>query len=170
MWPFQRNRKKKQTEPSSPEGSSQVLSVLHPDDVKSLGRLPNEAIAGLINRNLNTGDKISVEQFRPNPVFIRFMHNVIKLFGPDDPELQQAAVQQREGWIYIIDLRTPAGPHGRVPPEDIIGAFEVKNDQIIRNSYNINDKHLVFSEHGLVQLSPFLHKTFIRELKRLKAS
>jgi hypothetical protein len=169
MWPFQRNRKKKQTELSSPEDSFQVLSVLHPDDVKSLGRLPNEAIAGLINRNLSTGDRISVEQFRPNPVFIRFMHDVIKSFGPDDPELQQAAVQQRKGWIYIIDLRTPEGPQGRVPPEDIIGGFEVKNGRIVRDSYSINDKHLVFSEHGLVQLSPFLHKALTRELKRLKA-
>ena len=170
MWPFQRNRKKKQTEPSSPEDSSQVLSILHPDDVNSLGGLPNEAIAGLISSNLKTEGKISVGQFRPNPAFIRFMHNVIKLFGPDDPELQQAAIQQREGWIYIIDLRTPEGPQGRVPPEDIIGAFEVKGGQIIRDSYSTNDKHVVFSEHGLVQLSPFFHKAFIRELKRLKAS
>lgn len=170
MWPFQRNRKKKQTESSLPVDSSQVLSILHPDDVKSLGGLPNEGIAGSISRNLKVEGKISVGQFRPNPVFIRFMHHVIKLFGPDDPELQQAAVQQREGWIYIIDLRTPEGPQGRVPPEDIIGAFEVKSGQIIRDSYSINDKHLVFSEHGLVQLSPFLHKVLIRELKRLKAS
>ena len=31
-------------------------------------------------------------------------------------------------------------------------------------------KALLFSEYGLVQLSPFFHKAFIRELKRLKGS
>ena len=170
MWPFKRSKRKKQTEPSSPEDSFQVLSVLQPDDVESLGGLPDEAIAGLINSNPNTDDKISVEQVRPNPAFIHFMHDVIKMFGPDDPELQQAAMEQKEGWVYIIDLRTPEGPSGRVPPEDIIGAFEVKLGQIIRDSYRANDKHLVFSEHGLVQLPPFLSEALIRELKRLKVS
>ncbi len=72
--------------------------------------------------------------------------------------------------MYIVDLRTPEGPEGRVPPEGIIGAFEMKNGEIVRDSYSGNDNHLVFSAHGLVQLPPFLHEALIRELKRLKVS
>lgn len=168
MWPFRRSKKDELPEQSAPEDTMHVLSVLPPDDVTALGGLPNEAIAGLIARELKTGEKIAREHVRPNPAFIRFMHQVIQTFGPDDPALQAAAAQQQDGWLYIIDLRTPEGPQGRVPPEDIIGAFEVQHGQLIRDSYWANDNHLVYSAHGLVRLPPFLHAALIRELKRLK--
>jgi hypothetical protein len=188
MWPFQRKKKKRHTEPSAAEalspvpnrgwvywqktaeGDFQVLSVLQPDDVQALGGLPDEAVVGSIGGNLGAGDEIPVGQFRPNRAFVTFMHQVIETFGPDDPELLQAAAQQGEGWLYIIDLRTPEGPQGRVPSEDIVGAFEVRSGQIIKDSYGTNDKHVVFSEHGLVQLPPSLQAALIRELKLLKIS
>src|SRR5215471_14730430 len=61
---------------------------------------------------------------------------------------------------------TPEGPMGRVPPEDIVGAFAVKGGQLC--AYQPNDKHLVFSKNGLVQLPPSLAEIHVRELKRLK--
>jgi hypothetical protein len=183
MWPFRRKQKKYEplaAEDLSPvpnrgwvywqktaEGDFQVLSVLQPDDVQALGGLPGEAVVGSIGGDLGAGGEIPLEQFRPNPAFIRFMHQVIETFGPDDPELLQAAAQQREGWLYIIDLRTSEGPQGRVPPEDIVGAFEVSSGQIIEDSYGANDNYVALSEHGLVRLSPFLQAALIRELKLL---
>jgi hypothetical protein len=183
MWPFRQKKKKYEpltAEHLSPipnggwvywqktaEGDFQVLSVLQPDDVQALGGLPGEAVVGSIGGDLGAGGEIPLEQFRPNPAFIRFMHQVIETFGPDDPELLQAAAQQREGWLYIIDLRTSEGPQGRVPPEDIVGAFEVSSGQIIEDSYGANDNYVALSEHGLVRLSPFLQAALIRELKLL---
>lgn len=155
--------------PSGSENQMQVLSILSPDDIKAIGTLPKEAIAGLIKNDPHNRDKFLPEQFQVNQDFVRFMHHVIKTFGVDDPALKAGALQQQNGWMYIIDLRTPDGPQGRVPPEDIIGAFEVKQGQLVQDSYWANEKHLVFSAYGLVRLPPFLRDALIREFKRLKS-
>ncbi len=152
---------------SESQANEQVLSLLSPDDVRAIGGLRDEAIAGVIERDPKAKGKILPQQFHPNPPFVQFMHTVIKIFGPHDPALQTAAAQQQESWIYIIDIRTPDGTPGRVPPEDIVGAFEVKTGHIIKESYSANQKHIIFSDNGLVQLLPFLQETLIRELKRL---
>jgi hypothetical protein len=168
MWPFRNNKKQEQPKQSPPEDTRHIISVISPDDIASLGRLPNEAIAGFLVREPNAGEKLAPEHVRPNPVFIEFMHQVIRRSGPDDPQLQAAAKQQQAGWLYIIDLRTPEGPQGRVPPEDIIGAFQVQSGRVIPESYWANEKHQVYSEHGLVRLPSFFQEAFIRELRRSK--
>lgn len=94
------------------------------------------------------------------------MHHVIQIAGPKDPGLQAAAAEQGDGWVYIIDLRTPEGPQGRVPPEDIIGGFEVRSGQIVIESYWANDGHRVLTENGLVQVPPWARDAFMRELAR----
>ena len=158
MWPS----RQKQAANSSDDGiqgeAQRVLSILTPREVASLGGLPGEGVAGIMD-----GDVSSVEAFRPNQVFIDFMHQVIRTAGPKDSVLRAAAVQQKNGWVYIIDLRTPEGPMGNVPPEDIIGAFEVQSGQVIAESYWRNPEHRVFTKHGLVQLPPTLRKAFVLE-------
>jgi hypothetical protein len=66
--------------------------------------------------------------------------------------------------VYTIDLRTIEGPQGRVPPDDIIGAFEVRLGQIVAGSYWSNENYRAFTSNGLVQLPPSLRKAFLREL------
>lgn len=150
----------------------QVLTVLSPEDQAAIGGIPTEAIAGLIGsaaehpETLVTGEGISVHEFQPNPVFSEFMHYVIRTFGPLDAELRQAARQQENGSVGVIDMRTPEGPMGRVPLEDIIGIFAVADGKL--GVYHSNDKHLVFTANGLVQLPPSLRQVHIRELKRLQ--
>jgi hypothetical protein len=46
------------------------------------------------------------------------MHEVIREAGLKDGGLQAAAAGQTQGWVYVIDLRTPDGPQGRVPGLD----------------------------------------------------
>ncbi|MBA3533566.1 MAG: hypothetical protein H0T73_16730 [Ardenticatenales bacterium] len=124
--------------------------MLSPEDIASLGNLPREAIAGFLLQDPDVGEQLAPEHVRLNPAFIQFMHQVIQRFGPDDPSLQVAAKQQQDGWLYII------------------GAFQVQRGQIARNTYWANEKHLLYSEHGLVRLPSFLHEALVRELKQLK--
>lgn len=165
MWPFRRTRTVKQVDMSAAATQLHVLSILGPLEAAALGGLPREAVAGVMD-----GDGSSIEAFRPNPVFADFLHHVIRTAGPEDLDLQAAAIRQENGWVYIIDLRTPDGPQGRVPPEDIIGAFEVRSGRIVSGSYWRNDQHLVFSAHGLVQLPPSLREAFVRSLERSRES
>jgi len=165
MWSFgQRDQPK--AEDTQPDAEPlRVLSFLPPEDVQALSELPGEAIFGFM-----AGEGFSVEHFRPNRVFIDFMHRVIRSVGPQDRSMQADAAQQRQGWLYVIDLRTPDGSQGRVPPEDIVGAFEVKGGQIIADSYWANDQHRVFTENGLVRLPPPLQEALIHAIKGLQSS
>lgn len=153
IWPFQKNK------PRITE-SARVLSLLQPSEVASLGELPAEAIAGTLS-----GDT----EFSANPAFVTFVHEVIRRDGPMDPNLVAAAEAQMDGWVYVIDLRTPEGVQGRVPPEDIVGGFEVKEGEIVPDSYWQNDEHRPFTEHGLMQLPDSLREAFVAELRRRRA-
>lgn len=164
LWPFRR----KEQPPAESGGSDealQVLAVLSPDETAAIGGLPNEAIAGLVGKG-SQRPEVSAKTFRPNPPFSAFMHHVIDTFGRHDPGLQEAARQQVSGSVSVIDLRTPEGVMGRVPLEDIVGIFEVQNGEL--GPYHPNDRHVVFSVNGLVQLPPPLNKLHTRELLRLK--
>ena len=142
-----------------------VLSFLDPAEVQALGGLPPEAIAGLVD-----GDELSPLTFRPNRVFVEFMHMTIREIGPLDPGLQEAARAQRDGVVNVVDLRTPHGPSGTVPPEDIIGGFEVRGGVIVADSYQPNSRHQVFNEHGLVHLPSTLRAVFVARLRPMTGS
>jgi hypothetical protein len=155
MWPFGRTA----ADGSGGQQGQRVLSILSPDEVAALGELPGQAIAGIL-----VGDAWSLEAFRPNRVFVDFMHEVLRTFGPDDPGLQRAAAEQGDGFVAILDGRTPT-PQGAVPPEDIIGGFDVRDGRIVPGSYRASPNHRVFTARGLVQLPPSLRDTWARALK-----
>jgi hypothetical protein len=163
MWPFRRKEPTRGSPEVAAGNIQRVLSILTPEEAKSLGGLPAEAIVGILQ-----GEELTVEALRPNPRFVEFMHRVIRIAAPEDPELQTAAAEQGDGWVYIIDLRTPEGAQGRVPPDDIIGAFEVRSGQIVAGSYWPNENYRAFTRNGVVQLPPSLREAFIRALPRVR--
>lgn len=164
LWPFRR-KEEPPAESGAADEALQVLAVLSMEEVNALGGLPSEAMIGLVGKG-SKRPKLSAKTFRPNPTFSAFMHHVIDTFGRHDPELKEAARQQVRGSVCVIDLRTPEGVMGHVPPEDIIGMFEVASGKL--GTYHPNDKHVLFSENGEVQLPPALQALHIRELLRLK--
>jgi hypothetical protein len=109
-----------------------------------------------------TDPECTLAGFRVNRAFVEFMHDVIRTRGPTDPSLQEAAAEQGNGWVYIIDLRTPEGPQGRVPLEDIIGGFEVRDGGLLSDSYWANEKHRVLTKDGPVRLPPSLHEALVQ--------
>ena len=138
-----------------------VISILTLKDVDQIGGLPSEAVCG----RFDSGN-LSPEHFRVNPVFVDFMHACIRTKGIELPSLTNAAKQQKNGYLYVIDFRTPDGIMGNVPPEDIVGAFQVENGVIIKNSYWRNDVHKIYTKNGLVKLPKDIHKLLIDELKK----
>src|SRR4051812_24574704 len=79
------------------------------------------------------------------------------------PRYNAEAKRIGEGWVYVIDAR-PANPRGRVPPEDILGAFEVKAGRVVTDSYRRNAKHVILSKDGFFQLDAVLRKRLLGEL------
>jgi len=139
------------------------LTYLSPADARAMGRLPGAAIYGYLPPG-----EFSVERFRPNPEFLQFVHFVLRVVGPADRPLQLAALQQADGWLYIADLRASPDARGQVPPEDILGGFEVQDGHILPGTYWANPQYRVLTENGLMQLPTTLHDALIRSLKKLK--
>ena len=154
MWPFRRNKAANADQPKE-----RVLSLLTPQEVHSLGGLPGEAILGVY-----AGPTDSLETFRPNRTFIDFLHRVIADEGSRSPELAEGARRQQNGWLYVIDPRTPEGPNGNVGPEDIIGAFEVRDGVLVQGSYKPNANYRVLTKDGMTRLTPTQRAAFVAAL------
>jgi hypothetical protein len=139
-----------------------VLSSLSPEQVEEIGSLKGEAILGFID-----GEILSLEYFRPNKVFKEFIQKVIAVEAPKDSELQAAALAKREGQLYIIDNRVAELEREATSPEDILGVFEIKDGQIIPDSYQPNENYSIFGNNGLMQLPASLHEALISALLSL---
>src|SRR5262249_30472144 len=124
-----------------------------------------EVIIGVLSRPLGPGEAITPAVFARNRVFVDFLHGVIARRGPELPGLIAEARRQGAGWVYIIDQRTPT-PQGPIPPEDILGGFEVKGGQVVPGSYRPNPKHRVLSADGFFRLGAELQDCLLEELGR----
>jgi hypothetical protein len=139
-----------------------ALSPLSPEQVEQIGSLRGEAIIGFIN-----GPLVSIEHLHSNRVFKDFTQKVIADEAPKDSELQAAASAKREGRLYIIDNRVAELEREVTSSEDILGVFEIKDGQIVPNSYQPNENYLIFGNNGLMQLPASLHEALINALLSL---
>ena len=142
-------------------GVMNIVSFLNPKEVEQLGKIPSKAVCGYFE-NESTDPHYFIE----NKEFVEYMHTIIGDKGFNLSSLKNAAKQQINGYLYVIDLRTPEGIMGNVPPEDIIGAFKVENQQLVNNSYERNGSHKILTENGLVKLPPEMFDLLIEELKK----
>jgi hypothetical protein len=142
-----------------PRTTVRVVSPLPPERVAAEG-LPRHAIAGVLR-----GEPGAPGAFEVNPEFVRILHEFIRERTPEDADAVAEAQRQGHGWLFIVDARR--GPdNGHVPPEDIIGYFQVEEGRLVPGSYKPNPKHLVFSSKGLVQLTETMQEAFLETLLR----
>jgi hypothetical protein len=146
----------------TPEGTKDYVTCLSHEHVFAYG-LPAQAIIGVLLRPLEPGEAITPSAFARNRVFVDFMHQVIARRGPELPGLIAEARRQDDGWVYVIDQRTRT-PQGAVPPEDIVGAFEVKDGRIVPGSYRPSPKHMLLSSDGFFRLGSELQPSLLEEL------
>ena len=149
----------------TPEVVKDYVTCLSHDQVFSGGLVP-EAIIGVLLRPLKSGEAIAHGVFAPNRVFVDFMHGVIARRGSQLPGLIAAARRQGAGWVYVVDQRTRT-PQDAVPPEDIVGAFGVKNGQVLPGSYRPSPRHVILSPDGFVRLGSELQPCLLEELTLL---
>jgi hypothetical protein len=146
----------------TPDGVRDYVTLLPPELFCTRG-LASEAIVGELLRRPGSEETITPQNFAPNRVFVEFMHGVIARHAPRQPGCRAEAERLGQGWIYIIDQRTPT-PHGPVPTEDIIGAFEVKGGAVVPQSYRASPNHLILSSGGFFRLDRGLQTCLLQEL------
>lgn len=143
----------------TPDGVKDYVTCLSHEYVFERG-LSREAIIGMLRRPLEPDEEISPAVFVRNRVFVDFMHAVIARSAPQSPQFVAEARRQRDGWIYVIDQRTRT-PQDAVPPEDIIGAFEVKGGEVVSGSYRPNEAHMILSADGFFRLGAALQQCLL---------
>ncbi len=144
---------------NTPEGAKYYVALTSAQMAISTGLVP-EAIVGLVER---LDEPIAPGNFTANSIFRRFLADVIARNGPDDPDMQAAAARQVDGHIAVIDQRTPT-PGGRVPPEDIIGVFDVRDGKVVSGSYQASPNHRLLTTSGFFRLGQFLNQRLQQEL------
>lgn len=145
------------------DGTRQFVALASPTAAFT-GGLRAEAIVGELTSPLGSEQPISPDSFVANSVFRAFLSDVIARNGPDDPGMQAEATRLGQGYIAVIDGRTPT-PEGPVPPEDIIGVFGVSDGKVVPGSYQPSPNHRLLSKHGFFQLSPFLGERLQQQLE-----
>lgn len=143
-----------------------VLSLLPPDHVFKNG-LPGAAILGSMKQAPNAGGEITADNVVPNPGFVTFLQEFISRNTPADPAFQRAARKQGEGWVYVIDGRTPT-PKGDVPLEDVVGGFRVQDGALVEGSYHPMNSYRVIGANGVMRLDGFLLPRLIDALQQLR--
>ena len=155
-------------EVSEPDGPMYYLTFLDPEMVRIHG-LPPQAIIGAFSQPVAKDQTLPVDSFVRNRVFVEFMHAIIARNAPLISGFMAEAIQIGTGYVYVIDQRT-TNPKGPVPPEDIIGVFEVKEGQLVQGSYKANPNHVLLSGSGVFRLGPDLESCLIEELETITMS
>ena len=123
--------------------------------------LRTEAIMG----ELTDGpENITHDHFKQNTVFIQFLAWVIGKHSNACPGLIAETERQQDGYVYILDQRTPT-PDDGVSPEDIIGGVEIQHGKMLR--FHASPKYQILTNDGFMQLERFLHERLIEELLAL---
>jgi hypothetical protein len=146
------------------EGPKDYVTCLSHEHVMKHG-LPAAAVIGVLLRPLESDEAVTPTVFARNRIFVEFMHSVIARRGPELPGLIAEAEREGEGWVYVIDQRTPT-PQEAVPPEDIVGAFEVKNGKV-SGLYRASPQHMILSDNGFFRLGLELQPCLLEELNSL---
>lgn len=146
----------------TPNGLVAYVTLVPSGEAIKRGLVPQEIIGQLFDLNRADGP-FEPDNFARNRVFVDFMHGVIREHGPSVPNLVEAAKKQMNGWVYIIDGRTPE-PQGAVPAEDLVGGFQVEDGELVAGSYQPNPNHRILSNRGFFQLETVLEQRLLDEL------
>jgi len=131
-------------------GRQDIVSLLSPEAAIE-GGIPPEAIVGVLRKTIEDGGRIEPENFVASQTFVDFLHMFIAQSFPMMPGVQERAEVDPEGYLYVLDHRTPT-PEGHVPTEDIIGAFQVVDGAVSSAQYEPMGTHLLLTDNGFFDL------------------
>lgn len=143
------------------DGRHRYFASLLPPNSGFAEGLPGEAIMGEFTRG--PGD-LTPDAFQQNTQFLQFMAFVISKHCSACPGLMAETQRQQNGYVYILDKRTPT-PDDAVPPEDIIGGVEIQDGQMIR--YHGSPNYQLITSNGFMQLDDWIKDRVVEELEQI---
>lgn len=131
--------------------TEEFITLVDPDTIREQGLRP-EQIVGKLRTPTAAGGKVDADNFMPNVAFVDYLHDFVARTAAEDSGLVEAARSGKVENLFVVDQRT-ATPDGQVPPEDILGAFVVKDGAISAADYQSNrGKHQLLTSRGFFDL------------------
>jgi hypothetical protein len=130
-------------------GERDVLSLLESDWVFQHGLHP-DAVMAVVRHGGDSGG-LAPTDIEENPPFLRLLSKAIFESVDRCAGIKRQAEIQGSGYVYLLDQRTP-DPGGKVSPENIVGAVEVRSGELVAGSYKHNPRHRLLTAAGWFQL------------------
>lgn len=131
--------------------TEEFITMVDPAIIQQNGLRP-EQIVGKLQTPTAEGGKVEAGNFLPNVAFVDFLHDFVSRTAAEDEGLVAAARSGKVENLFVVDQRTK-DPEGKVPPEDILGAFVVKEGRITPADYQSNrGKHQLLTSQGFFNL------------------
>lgn len=133
------------------EGNGNEIHLLSPFTAADLRSRSNSA-------HLFAGSLMSVElgmipgNIAYNKEFLIHLHSLVRDLMHDDPQVSTRAAEQENGFVFIIDRRSPAAEMNseeHVDKEDIIGVFLCNDFKTDASKYRPNPDYLLVSSKGV---------------------
>jgi hypothetical protein len=141
----------------------EVVSVLNPGTVFEHG-LCTEAILGVVRPGVSGERGITPDRFQDSPAFVQYLRALISSRIYDVEDIRRAGQQQGEGYVYLIDARTPQ-PDRQVPPADVIGVVKTRAGSLVAASYQHNPNHRLLTNDGFFRLPTELETILQADLR-----
>ena len=135
-----------------------ILSFTEPDTAFSKG-LANKSIVGYLKER---EAEVHPDNIIYNPDFVELFVRTVKSTALATEELMKAAIQQRNGFIYIVDQRTRE--QNETKSKDILGSFEVTDGNLNADSFQFNPNYQIISSDGLFKLPDNFEKAILDEI------
>lgn len=129
------------------------VTFLPTETINSTG-LKESTIAGIIK---NPHEKLEPNNFIENGAFKETIKSFFDYIASKDNELIDSAKNSNDEWIYIIDQRNK-DPLGNVPPDDIIGVFQVVDRKL--SEFKVNPNYRLMTVDGILNLGKDKNKDF----------
>ncbi|WP_320820482.1 hypothetical protein [Thalassolituus sp.] len=147
-------------------GATSFLLTLASKKIIASKGLTSNFILGSLPGIPNDESKIH-QNFQENKEFRITLISFINAELVHQNEFINQAKAQESGWIYLIDQRTST-PKDDVPPEDIIGGFQIESGKIVK--FIPNKKHLLISNSGVFSLGNSANKLFLKYMEDLTSN
>jgi hypothetical protein len=128
--------------------ATQTLHLLSPLGKEELAKQKSRSEL-FLGRLIDPEKEIGPDNISYNADFLVVLHQIVRDLMVNDPEVIAEAHAQPNGFVFIVDRRSPEGEE--VEKEDVIGIFLVNENTTDVTKYRPNPDYRLISKRGLAK-------------------
>ncbi len=118
-----------------------------------------------LGRLIDPEKEIGPDNISYNADFLVVLHKIVRDLMLNDPEVLAEVAAQPNGFVFIVDRRSPEGEE--VEKEDIIGIYLVNENETDVNRYRPNPEYKLISKRGVGKFADEVEVELMRVLLAL---